>query len=117
MPPRKAHEDKARSIERILSRLDDHDADHWDWVATLAFYAALHWLDASFADSGLHPSNHRQRNRAVQGLPIWDEYYELYSVSRIARYEAAHITRPVARTMRDHNLPAVRSGLQQVKRP
>ena len=57
MPPRKAHEDKARSIERMLSLLDDHNADHWDWVVTLAFYAALHWLDATFADGGLHPSN------------------------------------------------------------
>ena len=117
MPPRKAHEDKPRSIERTLSLLDDYDADHWDWVATLAFYAALHWLDASFADSGLHPSNHRQRNRAAQSLPIWDEYYELYSVSRIARYEAAHVTRRVALTMRDQSLPAVRSWVQQGKRP
>jgi hypothetical protein len=117
MPPRKAHEDKARSIERTLSLLDDYDADHWDWVAILAFYAALHWLDASFADGGLHPSNHRQRNRAVQGLPIWDEYHELYSVSRIARYEAGHITRRVAMTVRDHNLPTVRSWVQQGNQP
>ena len=52
-------------LRHPCSLLDDRDADHWDWMATLAFYAALHWLDASFADSGLHPNNHRQRNRAV----------------------------------------------------
>ena len=117
MPTRDAHEDKARSIERALQVLHDSNADHWDWLATFAFYAALHWLDAHFADRGLHPSNHRNRNRAAQGLPIWDEYYELYAASRIARYEAGRLPQHVAVSMRDRNLPVVRSWAQQGKQP
>jgi len=117
MPPRDAHQDKAQSIERALQVLRESDPDHWDWLATLAFYSALHWLDASFADRGLHPTNHRERNRAARGLPIWDEYYELYAVSRIARYEARQLPQHVAISMRDQNLPAVRNWAQRVKQP
>lgn len=117
MPARNAHEDKAQSIERVLPVLDEYKADHGDWLAVLAFYAALHWLDAYFADHGSHPTNHRERNRATQGLPIWDEYYELYAVSRIARYEAGQVPRLVAVRMRDQNLPAVRNWAQQAKQP
>ena len=117
MPARDAHQEKARSIERVLQVLHESNADHWDWLATLAFYAALHWLDAYLADRGLHPSNHRERNRAAQGLPIWDEYYELYALSRIARYEAGRLPQRVAMSMRDQNLPAVRNWAQQAGQP
>ena len=116
MPARDAHEDKARSIERVLQVLDASNADHCDWFAKLAFYAALHWLDAYFADRGLHPTNHRERNRAAQSLPIWDQYHELYALSRIARYEAGGLPQPVAVSMRDQNPPAVRNWVQQAKR-
>ena len=117
MPARDARQEKALSIERVLQVLRESDADHCDWLAILAFYAALHWLDAYFADRGLHPGNHRERNRAAQGLPIWDEYYELYALSRIARYEAGRLPQRVAVSMRDHNLPAVRNWAQQAKHP
>lgn len=117
MPGQVEHEEKARSIERLLPALDEDETDHWDWLAVLAFYAALHWLDAYFAHHGLHPSNHLQRNRAAHGLPIWDEYYELYAVSRIARYEAGRLPQRVAVSMRDQNLPAVRIWAQQAKQP
>mgnify|MGYP005845172629 CR=1 FL=1 len=104
-------------MERVLPLLDEHKSDHWDWLAIIAFYAALHWLDSYLAHQGLHPSNHRERNRAAQVLPIWDEYYELYAVSRIARYEAGHVPQQIAVRMRDQNLPAVRIWVQQTKQP
>lgn len=115
MPKQTAHEEKARSIECVLPALNEQEADHWDWMAILAFYSALHWLDAYLAHEGLHPSNHRERNRAAQRLPIWDEYYELYAISRIARYEEGRISRLAAIRMRDQNLAAVRAWVQQGK--
>jgi len=117
MPAQKAHEEKARSMERLLPLLDEGKSDHLNWLAIIAFYAALHWLDAYFAHQGVHPTNHRERNRAAQGLPIWNEYYELYAVSRIARYEAGHVPQQIAVRMRDRNLPAVRTWAQQAKQP
>jgi len=117
MPEQSEHEDKARSIERALQNLHESNPDHCDWLTTLAFYAALHWVDAYFADHRLHPSNHRERNRAAQGLPIWDDYYELYALSRIARYEAGHVPQIVAARMRDQNLPAVRKWTLQSRHP
>jgi len=117
MPAQNAHEEKARSMERVLPLLDEDEADHRDWLAIIAFYAALHWLDAYFAHQRVHPTNHRERNRVAQGLPIWDEYYELYAVSRIARYEAGHVPQQIAVRMRDQNLPAVRTWAQQAVKP
>lgn len=115
MPAQNVHEEKARSIERVLPVFDDQKADHLDWIVVLAFYAALHWLDAYLARQGLHPTNHRERNRAAQGQPIWDEYHELYAVSRIARYEAGGIPQQVAMRLRDQNMPAVRTWFQQAR--
>lgn len=116
VPSQRDHEEKALSVERVLLVLDQLEADHWDWMAVLAFYAALHWLDAYLAHRGLHPTNHRERNRAAQGLPIWDEYYELYAMSRIARYEGGRVPQLVAIRMRDQNMPVVRAWTQQSKR-
>ncbi len=117
MPTPQEHEGKSRAIERLFSVFNDNEPDHWDWLAIVAFYAALHWVDAALAHQGLHPSNHRERNRMAQGLPIWNEYYELYAVSRIARYEAGHVSQQIAIRMRDQNLPAVRIWAQQTKQP
>jgi hypothetical protein len=117
MPTQDEHEEKARAIERLLPVLDEDQANHRDWLATISFYAGLHWLDAHLAQQGAHPSNHRERNRAAWGLPIWDEYYELYMMSRIARYEAGHLPQPATVRMRDQNLPTVRAWVQRSKQP
>lgn len=108
MPAASEHREKAASCERVFQRLNERRPAEADWVVIIAFYAALHWVDAVLAQQAHHPTNHRERNRAAQRLPLWNDYHELYVTSRIARYEAGHVPRGVARQMRDVNLTNVR---------
>lgn len=115
MPTAREHREKARSCERALQRLNERNPEEADWVATIAFYAALHWVDGTLAQHAHHPTNHRERNRAAQRMPIWDDYHELYVTSRIARYEAGNVPHDVAQRMRDGNLENIRAwGLAQL---
>ncbi|MFN3420813.1 MAG: hypothetical protein ACK40X_03700 [Armatimonadota bacterium] len=114
MPAIREHVAKAQSIERVLTVLDDQNPDHWDWIAIVAFYAALHWVDAFLAAQGSHPQNHRERNRLVNLLvPANLAYGILYSASRRARYEAEHISRQKALQCRDQLLPQIRQWVQR----
>ncbi len=62
-----------------------------EWAITTIFYAAVHYVQAYFALSGVSYSSHPSRNKAV-GLDavlsaISFEYESLYNLSRDARYE------------------------------
>ena len=60
------------------------------WAITLAFYSALHLVEASFARDGNHFDSHTSRNnhfkheRSLQ--KIWRHYKPLYDHSLKARY-------------------------------
>ena len=62
------------------------------WAATVAFYSALHLIEAAFAKNGQHFDNHPARNahlkseRTLQN--IWKHYKPLYDYSLKARYLA-----------------------------
>lgn len=63
-----------------------------EWVATVAFYKALHVVEAIFADDPAvqHMANHRDRlnvlKRDPQYRPLFPTYRVLWQVSLIARY-------------------------------
>lgn len=63
-----------------------------EWVATVAFYKALHVVEAIFADDPdvQHTANHRDRlnvmKRDPQYRPLFPTYRVLWQVSLIARY-------------------------------
>ena len=59
-----------------------------EWVAVVAFYSALHFVDAYYAKIGMHFQHHIERNREVaDSLPdIFESYYRLYDVSVNSRY-------------------------------
>ena len=60
-----------------------------DWKVTVLFYSALHRVNYWFAtQTGKVPENHAERNRRVRReLPrIFDDYRDLYVMSRRARY-------------------------------
>ncbi|MCC6038288.1 MAG: hypothetical protein LM632_08815 [Armatimonadetes bacterium] len=112
MPTVSEHIAKAEAFERVLAIFDEGNPDHWDWIAVVAFYAALHWVDAYLATQGRHPQNHRERHNALAFLPIRSDYGELYVVSRQARYEGGHIDYHEAIRMRDQLLPIIRQWVQ-----
>jgi hypothetical protein len=67
--------------------------EHPDWVVTVAFYTALHMVEAMFFHDHpkVHTTDHTDRSAALQSdryQHIWRDYRPLYSNSRIARYLA-----------------------------
>ena len=60
-----------------------------DWVATVAFYRAVHLVEMLFAhDKRPAGGSHNGRNQALKrNYPdLWREYRPLYNLSRTARY-------------------------------
>ncbi|MCS7265227.1 MAG: hypothetical protein NZ805_10390 [Armatimonadetes bacterium] len=112
MPTTHEHVEKAESFERVLLNFDDQNPDHWDWIAIIAFYAALYWIDAFLATQGRHLTNHRTRNQLVAFLPVHGDYSELYVLSRQARYEAGHLEQDEAIRARDFLLSQIRQWVQ-----
>jgi hypothetical protein len=80
------HQRQARHNREFLDGIDSKKFP--DWVAVVAFYTAVHLVQALFSLSGDRCRSHRQRNELLrQKFPaIWKHYHPLYSFSRLARY-------------------------------
>lgn len=59
-----------------------------EWVSVVAFYSALHYVDAYFSKCGQNFQRHDERNREIElSLPeIFTSYYRLYDISVNSRY-------------------------------
>jgi len=82
-------EEHQKQADHNQSFLDSIDANVYpDWVATVAFYRAVHLVEKLFHTRGHDSGSHVRRNTVLkrQYLPIWREYKTLYSFSRLARY-------------------------------
>lgn len=71
--------------------------EYKDWTATIAFYAALHYVDAYLHVKGFRATfqNHRERNDYLKNVVsvkdraignVLRRYIALYKFSRLARY-------------------------------
>lgn len=103
--------ERARHNERFLATLDLDTTPYLDWAVTIAFYAALRYMDAFF-----HPqevNSHSERLRLVRTnprtRPIYDSYAELYRQSRDARYELTQFTPDQVRSLVVNSLGRVRA--------
>jgi hypothetical protein len=102
MPSKEAHIAAAKKNEAALRHLLSGD-DHLGWVVTVAFYKALHIVEAVFAvDSKLgvdHTDDHAKRNRilreTVRYSHFWKHYRPLWNLSLIARYLQSDDNAPV----------------------
>jgi len=89
------HLRKANHNENFLKMIQMNDPGpsflYPDWLITIAFYIALHYVDAKLArrTPPLHPQNHKIRNTYVSlFLPpdIAQDYLYLYNKAMFARY-------------------------------
>jgi len=92
VPSEQAHVEVAQANQTTLEYLLCNVAAHSPWVATVAFYKALHVAEAVFAGNleiG-HCADHETRNRTlkVKYQDMWRHYRCLWSLSRLARYLA-----------------------------
>ena len=105
--------ERARHNERFLDTLDLDTTPYLDWAVTIAFYAALRYVDAFFYPA--EPHDHRERLTWVQTnprtRPIYDSYVELYRQSRNARYELTEFTPERVRSLVVNSLGRVRAHM------
>ncbi len=105
--------ERARHNERFLATLDLDATPYLDWAVTIAFYAALRYVDAFFYPQNVN--SHSDRLRLVRTnprtRPIYNSYRELYIQSRNARYELTQFTPTQVRFLVVNSLGRVRAHM------
>ena len=98
MPEAHSHLRQTRHNRELILALDPASTPFLDWVVTVAFYAALHRVEAWFAGKGLHFESHDQRDDWLTKAKelrrgVWPRYKELEFQSRQARYQCISFDR------------------------
>lgn len=90
MPSKAAHTQAARENQRAIDYLSEKIDEFPQWVTTIAFYKALHIVEAILAAEGRHCDDHAARNLLLKTTRrfqhIWKHYRPLFNDSLIARY-------------------------------
>jgi hypothetical protein len=97
VPNKASHVAVARDNETLISELNLDSPAARGWAATIAFYAALHYVEAFFSLSNVHSADHRTRDsnlcRFSETLKVYDPFCELKNISTNARYMARYPTK------------------------
>lgn len=88
MPTAQAHAALAERNIACLQDLLSQGPKHPEWAVTIAFYVAVHRVEAHLAATQRHSDGHLQRNQTIKALdPRLHHFYrQLYDHSRYARY-------------------------------
>ena len=91
MPSKSEHLDVARENVAAMRHLHGAGDRFARWMTTTVFYAAVHVVEAVFAEiEGSHSENHHERNARLRGdrryRNLWQHYKRLLRESMIARY-------------------------------
>ena len=111
MPGQSRHRAAAELNERIALALLS-DARSCSWAIVLAFYAALHWVDAYLARSLTHPGDHVERDGYVRRPPlrrIYDDYRTVSDRSKDVRYLDSRFSQDEARALIDGELARIKA--------
>jgi hypothetical protein len=108
------HEEKAIHHLEFLAEISDR---YPDWLATVAFYAAVELVERLFSQYGVHSRSHEDRNRTVlRRYPsIARAYKVLYGASFDARYGGISSWMPIKEVHReliDRHLNHIRSFVE-----
>ena len=81
------HRQKAEHHLRFLDAISD---EYPDWLATVAFYAAVELVESLFSGRDAHSKSHEDRNNFVRRnfQSIHRDFKALYNASLDARYES-----------------------------
>jgi hypothetical protein len=98
MASEKTHIAAANRTQKTISHLLSDKDRHSPWIATTAFYKALHVVEAVFANdhSVEHTSNHDERAQKLKTIRKYENiakhYLPLFRASMVARYLVSHDT-------------------------
>ena len=90
MPTKEAHLQLAQHNQMVITHLLPEIDKFSDWISTIAFYKALHIVEAIFAKDGFHGANHENRDKYLKRnnryTNIYRHYHQLWCISMMARY-------------------------------
>jgi len=91
MPSLQAHLRLAQKNRDLLDRLLPEISQFSEWITTIAFYRAIHLVEAMFAIEGIHHFTHEQRESRMGQNPrkygmLYRNYHILSTASKHARY-------------------------------
>ncbi len=104
-----AHLAKADSNQSFLETIGD---EYPDWLAVVAFYKAVHLVEALFARQGTQSKNHTDRNRRLKKHhpTIFKAFIPLFTASKLLRYTDHRMSADkVRQELIDNRLAAVES--------
>jgi hypothetical protein len=94
MPSEDAHVSAALANAGLARKLLDES--YTSWAVVLAFYAALHWVEAYLARIPAHSTSHKTQDTALATfqdlMPIRSEYEALHTKADRARYNLGTFT-------------------------
>lgn len=113
--------DKATYNERFLDTFDVDSTPYLDWAVIVAFYIAVHYVDAFLAHKGYEDiGDHRTRDNLVILISnlkaVRDSYFQLKDDRRDARYDVRQFTAQMFNKILHDFLEPVRSHIQQLLR-
>lgn len=102
--------DKAESAQLILQ--SENLEEHADWIVIIAFYQALHCVDAYLVSKeGKQPKSHMKRLEAIRQSahlrPIYGNFEFMYNASMHARYHSWKNLYPEVRVILDTDLHTI----------
>ena len=85
------HRAQAQHNKGLIAVLGMESSAYPDWVVTVAFYVAVHLVEAYFDRKySVHSPSHTERSRdftsMVELKPIYGDYSDLYNLSLKSRY-------------------------------
>lgn len=91
MPSERAHLALADRNQTVIDHLLQRPDECMEWIVTVAFYKALHLVEALFAHDGLgHGQSHENRDYLLKTnrryAHIYRHYRPLWAASMVARY-------------------------------
>jgi len=120
MPNEQSHLDLAKRNETFLQSINSSTFP--DWVVTVAFYAALHYIDAFLARRGrIEVKGHGTREDSIKLYPelfstaIW--YFQLKSASVRARYYGDQLLPGEMSKHTDQHLVNIRKTITRILSP
>lgn len=94
MPSKDVHVSAAVANQRTINYLREDCDNHLSWVVAVAFYKALHVVEAvldadansPIKDTDSHFERHKILRRTPRYQQLWKMYSPLYQASMVARY-------------------------------
>lgn len=115
MPNKNKHLKYAAHNDDFSDLFDYKSTPFRDWVATIKFYEALHYIEAYLATKKIHSSDHRARDSVVSRESklrhISSEYRLLKDDSTNARYSGFMPSAHQLKTQTDRNLSVIKQHI------